>query len=141
MYFHKFAQKGSAFIKEVATELGYPDDLSRAVRVTKAVLHALRDRISPAESVQLIAQLPLYIKALYVDGWRITDRHTKVRNLADFLALVDRRGAGATDRDFYNEVDIRHAVTAVFNVLKRHVSEGEIEDIRQGMPRQLVDLF
>ena len=47
MNFEKYVATGNAFIKEVAQELGNPDDKNRAMRVTRAVIHALRNRLTP----------------------------------------------------------------------------------------------
>lgn len=139
-YFERFTQSGQLFIKEVARALGAPEDRRRALRITKAVLHALRDRLNPAESIQLVAQLPLYIKAIYVDGWKLSDGHAKVRSVRDFFDLVRRPGAGATDVDLPTEADVHTAVEAVFSVLRGRVSPGELDDIRACLPGAIAEL-
>ncbi len=51
MNFEKYAEKGNRFIKDLARELGCPDDKKKAGRVLKAVLKALRNRLSHEESM------------------------------------------------------------------------------------------
>ncbi len=140
-YFEKLAQKGDAFLKEVAVELGDTEDPKRTMRVTRAVLHALRSKISPQESLQMLSQLPLFIKAIYVDGWKWNSEHTKIRHLDDFLALVKKEVGVTGEYDFRNNKEIEDASRAVFNVLKKNVSEGEIKDIKQTLPPELRELF
>jgi len=139
--FDKHVQKGNEFLNEVACELGIPDNKGKAMRILKAVLHTLRDKISPEESLQLIAQLPLFIKAIYVDGWRISGKHEKMRKMEDFLEAVISRGGVAGDDDFQDIHQTESAVRDVFHILKQQVSEGEIIDIIKIMPLDLRQLW
>ena len=141
MYFEKFAQKGRAFINEIAIELGDQQDPKRALRITKAVLHALRNKISPEESLQMISQLPLYVKAIYVDNWKLHTSDVKIRHVEDFLGLVKKELGVTKDHDLRNLKDTEDATRAVFKVLQNHVSKGEIQDIKNTLPRELSELF
>ena len=139
--FNKHAQKGNEFVNEVARELGIPDDNDKAMRILKAVLHTLRDKISPEESLQLIAQLPLFIKAIYVDGWRISGKHQKMRKMNDFLEAVISNGGVTGDDDFQTLDRTESAVRDVFHILQQHISEGEIIDIIKVLPVDLRQLW
>lgn len=139
--FNKHVQKGNEFVNEVARELGIPNNQDKALRILKAVLHTLRDKISPEESLQMIAQLPLFIKAIYVDGWRISGKHEKMRKMEDFLEAVIRRGGIAGEDDFPTPNRTEAAVRDVFHILRQHVSEGEIVDIIRIMPIDLRQLW
>jgi uncharacterized protein (DUF2267 family) len=141
MYFDKFAQQGNVFLKEVAFKLGDEEERGRALRVTRAVFHALRGRISITESLQLLAQLPLYLKAIYVDGWKVRPDDQRVRHMDDFLALVRREAGTTADNDFWNEWEVFGATRAVISVMRHHVSDGEIEDIKRTLPEELHELF
>jgi uncharacterized protein (DUF2267 family) len=48
--FEKYAEEGNWFINKVAREIGHPGDPALAFRITRAVLRALRDRITIEES-------------------------------------------------------------------------------------------
>jgi uncharacterized protein (DUF2267 family) len=69
--FEKYAEEGNWFINKVAREIGHPGDPALAFRITRAVLRALRDRITIEESMHLISEMPMILKAVYVDGWNI----------------------------------------------------------------------
>lgn len=139
--FNKYLMDGEQFVKEVATELGTPWDTAKGGRILRAVLHAFRDRLPPRESLQLIAQLPMLIKAIYVDGWRMKDESRQLRHLGDFIEAVREAGGKATFEDFTTDYEVQHAIHAVFKVLKNHVTEGEIKDVLATMPVELRPLL
>ena len=139
--FEKFTQKGQAFINEVAVELGIPDEKGTAYRILRSVLHALRNKIPPQESLQLVAQLPMFIKAVYVDGWQLTKKGNKIRHLDDFLQAVKNEDGTTGEYDFRTSLEIEEAVKCVFTVLKRHVSEGEINDVIKTLPMEIRPLM
>ena len=57
--------------------------------------------------------------------------------MGDFIAAVSKTDGPASYRDFNTEKDSLHAVEAVFKVLKKYVSEGEMADIRSVLPKEL----
>ncbi|MBX2893619.1 MAG: DUF2267 domain-containing protein [Saprospiraceae bacterium] len=139
--FNKYVQDGEQFLKEVAREINDPDNVAKAGRILRAVLHAFRNRVSPQESLQLIAQLPMLVKAVYVDGWRISDESKTLRTLGDFIEAVREEGGRGTTNDFVTDREVEHAIHAVFTVLKKHVSAGEIKDIVATLPAELRPLL
>lgn len=139
--FNRYAIDGEQFVKEVATELGTPWDAGRGDRILRAVLHAFRDRMTVRESLQLISQLPMLLKAIYVDGWQINDEAKGLRHVGDFIEAVREAGGKATIQDFVTDYEVQHAIHAVFTVLKKHVSKGEIEDVLATLPLELRPLL
>ncbi|MHB9029244.1 MAG: DUF2267 domain-containing protein [Candidatus Latescibacterota bacterium] len=128
-------QKSNNWLKELQQELNWGDDRHRAYLALRSTLHALRDRLTPEEAVQLGAQFPMLIRGVYYDGWKMADTPQKIRNKNEFLSRIRH--------DFYNdpEIDPEQIVRAVFSLLSRKVSEGEIEDVRGIMPKELQDLW
>lgn len=138
--FEKYAGKANEFVKDVAERLGDPGDTDKAARVLKAVLHALRNRITIEESLQLIAQLPLFLKGVYVDGWKHGEYKRK-KHISEFVdEIIEEAGATGT-YDFPTEESAIKAISAVFAVLKEQVSEGEINDIKAIFPVELKQLW
>jgi len=78
--FETYTQEAHAFVNKVALALG-TDDPSQASRVITAFFHALRDRISTEESLHFISQLPFFLKAVYVDGWKLSPKNIRADNL------------------------------------------------------------
>jgi uncharacterized protein (DUF2267 family) len=139
--FESYSQKATEFVREIATELGNPEDTEHAGRVIQAVFHSIRDIITPEESLHLISQLPMYIKAVYVDKWKISAQQGNIRSLEEYLTDLREKAGRTAERDFGNDETAMQKVEAIFNVLKRHVSEGEIEDIKAQLPQPLAELW
>jgi uncharacterized protein (DUF2267 family) len=122
------------WLKELAEELRC-DDQHRAYLGLKATLHALRDRLTVEEAVQLGAQLPMLIRGLYYEGWNPTGKPVKERHKQEFLAHIKEAFKRQED------VDAEQMVRAVFRILSRRITEGEIEDVKHILPPELRELW
>ena len=123
-------EKARVWLDEIAAQLG-TDDHRQAYRVLRAYLHALRDRLTVNEAAQLAAQLPELIRGIYYEGWNPSSTPVKYRSFAEFLERI------AADAELDGETSASYAVSAAAGVLRRHVSAGEIEDIRAQLPEEL----
>lgn len=138
--FESYAKGGHEFVKRVAAELN-TKDTDRAGRITRCVLHALRNRITVEESFHLIAQLPMAIRAVYVDGWKVNASYVRVKDLEDFLSEIIKEDGTASWRDFSGIEDAQNAAWAVFRVLSYYASPGEINNVLGVLPEQLKDFL
>jgi uncharacterized protein (DUF2267 family) len=139
--FEKHAAKGNKFIKDIAGYLGEDNNRDKAYRISKAVLHALRDVLTVEENLHLMSQLPLVIKGIYVDNWKVSGSPKRIRSVDDFCKDITHIANLTAEEDFPTKDDCLDSIHAVFSVLKENVSEGEIEDIRAIMPRELKELW
>jgi uncharacterized protein (DUF2267 family) len=73
--FEKYAMKGNEFINLLAHRLG-DTDRDRAARILRSVFRALRNHLTVEESMELLSHLPMILKGVYVDGWKISGTHT-----------------------------------------------------------------
>ena len=112
----EYVYKAKEFLNQVAKQLGDENDVDHASQVTVATFHLLRSLLSPEESLHLIAQLPLYLKAAYVDGWHLDRDEQRARKYP------------APNREDFN---------AVLCVLKKYVSAGEMSDVITQLPSEL----
>src|SRR5436190_1499580 len=85
--FEKYVQQGNHFIHEVADELG-TKNRNKAMRVTRAVLHALRDRLPADDAVEFAQGLPMAIKGLYFDQYDLSRSPLKIRRREDFISYI-----------------------------------------------------
>lgn len=124
-------EKTHIWLNELAVELGAEDDQAAAYRVLRAFLHALRDRLTTDESAQLAAQLPDLIRGIYYEGWVPSRTPIKYRTAEEFLGRI------ADDALLKGDAEASRACAAASRVLRRHVSEGELEDVEALLPKKL----
>lgn len=136
-----YTQKANQFLNETAEELGNPEDRGHAERVTMAVFHTLRDVLTPEESMHLISQLPLYLKAAYAENWKIAKEPKRIRSMEEFLADLREHSGNTAARDFGNDETAQQKVSVLFKMLKRYVSQGEIAHVKVQLPPPLVELW
>lgn len=130
----EYVLKGNEFVRRVAQQLPNPEDTEQAGRVIISVLHTLRDVLTPDESLHLIARLPLYIKAMYIDGWDIEKDREKIGSMQHFLDCLRSQNGCAAQSDFATDEAGRTYVRAVFNVLRKYINEGEMQQVINRLP-------
>jgi uncharacterized protein (DUF2267 family) len=132
--FARTVEQTHQWLRDLQEELGWADE-HRAERALKAGLHALRDRLTVNETVQVGSQLPVLLRGYYYEGWKPSGKPLKERHLEDFLEHIDR--SFKPDED----VDAEEVARAVFRVLSRRISAGEIEDVKHILPGELRKLW
>jgi uncharacterized protein (DUF2267 family) len=133
--FDSTLQKTHVLLDDIMQEMEWTNARQRAYLSLRSVLHALRDRLPMKEALDLGAQLPMLVRGFYYEGWNPAHTPRKERHKEDFLAHVKQ--------DFRNDerMDVEQIVRAVFRVLSRHISAGEIKDILLVLPAELRALW
>jgi uncharacterized protein (DUF2267 family) len=126
-------QKSELWLKEVMERMGW-SERDKAYAGLRAVLHALRDRLLADEAFDFAAELPLVLRGMYFEDWK-RGRPTRERSREDFLARVSERLVPGRD------VDPERLTRAVFDVVGRHVSSGEIRQILAQLPAPVRELW
>jgi uncharacterized protein (DUF2267 family) len=126
--------KTNEWLKELCDELGN-EDREDAWRFQRAYLQLLRDEITVDEAAQLAAQLPLVLRGAFYDGFDPGRQPAKLRHREEFLGTLAERAqlADAAEAE-------RVAETAT-RVLRRHVTEGEFDDVLSQLPREVRDVL
>lgn len=132
--FAETLEKSASWLDELAKDLGYVP-VQRAYSVLRAVLHALRDRLTVDDVVTLGAQLPMLVRGFYYDGWRPATGPRKWRHKEEFLEHVAELYRGL------EEAEREAAVRAVFRLLSSHITGGELKHIRHQLPLELRGLW
>ena len=122
------------WINLLCEDLGW-DDQGRAYMLLREVLHAVRDYLSVDEAADLSAQFPLLVRGIYYDGYVPSKTPVENRSKEDFLERISRPFA-ETPLD-----DPERAAAAVFDVLRRKLSEGEFNQVANAMKKPLRDLW
>jgi uncharacterized protein (DUF2267 family) len=132
--YHSFdttVDKTNRLLKEIEQEYGWPKDRrNQSYAALRGVLHAIRDRLTVEESAQFSAQLPMLVRGLFYEGWDPSNVPVRMGR-EDFL--------GRVRQEFPYEVrgTTEELVTNVIKALKLYGTEGEWEDIRASMPKEL----
>ncbi len=130
--FRESLAKTSEWLKEVQTELDLGSE-DQAYSVTRAVLHALRDRLTIDEAAQFGAQLPMVLRGVYYEGWNPSGTPVKTRSQSEFLETVSR--------ELRQTEDPLRLTRAVFRMIGHHVTSGEINDIKTSLPLEIRELW
>jgi uncharacterized protein (DUF2267 family) len=114
--------------------MGWDKRRNQSYAALRVVLHELRDRLTVEEAADFAAQLPLLIKGIFYDGWRPAAVPRKI-DREQFLEDIRTTFRFSMDRS------IDEMVHVVLQALRKHVSEGELEDIRSILPRDLASML
>ncbi|WP_372745549.1 DUF2267 domain-containing protein [Lutibacter sp.] len=137
--FNQYAADANSFMKEYAEKLNI-EDKEKAGRILSAILHGLREVISTEESLQLIAQLPMFLKAVYVNGWS-SHKKQRVKCMIEFIDLINRFDGVTAINDFESDKKTIQYIKITFLVLRKYISHGELKDIRTELPIELKSLI
>jgi uncharacterized protein (DUF2267 family) len=127
-------QKTNIWLKEIGETLGR-DNRRLAYRALRAVLHALRDRMTIEEAAHLSAELPMLVRGIFYEQYRPTDMPAKIREQQEFLDLINREIADAP------ELPPQEAAKAVFLCLNRHLDPHQAIHARDMMPESIRRLW
>lgn len=126
-------QTFAEWLNELCDDLGWQKP--RAYILLRETLHAIRDFLTVDEAADLAAQLPLLVRGVYFDGWVPSRTPVKARTKGDLLKRVE---AGFRREPLE---DPERAVAAVFDLLRRHVSWGEFQQVKHSMRKPIQDLW
>ena len=126
--------KTLTWLKELRVRLSW-ESRETAYSGLRAVLQALRDRLLVDEAFDLVAELPLVLRGTFLEGWDRNACPTRERTKEDFLARVSGRLVAGRN------VDPEALTRAVFEILVRHVSGGEIAHVIAMLPEPIRDLW
>jgi uncharacterized protein (DUF2267 family) len=133
--FESTLQTTNIWLNDILERLAWGEDRYRAYHALRAVLHALRDRLSVEQAAALAAQLPMLVRGFYYEGWHPHGKPVKERHREDFLAHI-----AAAFRDD-SDADPEEITRAVFQVLAKHMTAGEIEGVKRSLPSELRSLW
>ncbi|HYG50138.1 MAG TPA: DUF2267 domain-containing protein [Flavobacteriales bacterium] len=122
--FEKFASEGNAFILSIADELGV--GRNRAARITRALLHALRDRVPADDAVEFAQGLPMALKAVFLDQYDISDTPVVIRNRDDFLGFIYDKAGRTAAADFAEPGSVEKALQGFFRVLYEYMDRHQV---------------
>lgn len=127
--FDTAVQKGNIWLKDIE-EAGQLRSRFQAYAALRSVLHALRDCAPTAEVVKFSAQLPLMIKGVFFDGWKVSPKPLRLTR-DEFDAYIRR------SLKEQGGVDPAVALKAVLAALERHISPSVLRTFQLVLPREV----
>lgn len=132
--FDSTVQKSQIWLKDIQQRANLANE-HQALLALRAVLHALRDRLTVGEAVEVAAQMPMLIRGLYFDGWVPSSTPVKERHKEQFLEHIRQQFTQSPD------VDPEQLVSAVFGYLSEKITAGEISDVKKMLPPEIRALW
>lgn len=136
--FNRFAKDAHLYIEKLATDLGHPEEKDRTMRLWRAVMHTIRDRIYIGESFQIIDPLPMIFKGAYVEGWSYSEKPS-----LDYDTLEEMKDQVKKHQDMYGEEDFswlkstEELIAIVLSSLKEFMSENQLNHVKGQMPKEI----
>lgn len=121
------------WLKDIMETLRWTER-SHAYRALKAVMHEVRDRLPVPLAANFSAQMPLLIRGLFFEGWSPGSDHQPERSLEAFLAPIEKAF------ETYPGVKAESVAAAVFDVISRHISPGDVDNVLHTMPKAVQEL-
>jgi uncharacterized protein (DUF2267 family) len=118
-------------------ELGPFENEAQAYSHLRAVLHALRDRLTVEEAVHLAAEMPMLVRGFYYEGWRPALAPNDQDTRSEFLDKVRQSLNGQLTTD----ASLEPAVTAVFRLLDERIEDGQVRHVRSQLPEAIDALW
>lgn len=141
--FNKLAKEGNTFINQLAQNLGHTSEQDRGqvTRILKAVMHTLRDSMNFQENLHVIAQLPMALKAVWVDQWQYKETPHRPRSVEEFEDIVKsyQRLYGEQNFDWQKGTD--EIVRITIESLKQYLTTGEAIHVMGQLPKEVQELM
>jgi uncharacterized protein (DUF2267 family) len=118
------------WLKAVEAEMP-PCNRHEAYVAMRAVMHVLRDRLSPGGAMRLAAQLPLLLRGVFVEGWQPDETPKRTHTADAFVAMV----ADALPRDFPLEAEF--VTRSVVQALWREMKGGAMQKVKGELPADI----
>lgn len=130
--FDTTTDKTNRILRHIEGHYGWPKERrNQSYNALRAVLHALRDRMTVEEAAQFGAQLPMLVRGIYYDGWN-PSRAPKKMHKEDFFEQIRKEMP-----PYEMPGGIELMVRTVAEALRLYITEGEWQDIKAGMPKDL----
>ena len=105
-----------------------------AYKTLRAVLHTMRDRLPLNDAVHFAAQLSMFLRGLFYDGWEPAKVPVKMSS-TEFLQSVQQKIVSD------QVIDPLRITRGVLAVIMSFAGVGEMEKIKHCFPKDLQELL
>ena len=129
-------QQVQEWINDLASRSPF-ENPEQAYSVLRAVLHAVRDRLTADEVAQLGAQLPMILRGIYFEGWRPALAPNDFDTVDEFYERI----RASLDGGEAGSLDLRAATDATLRLLTDRVDPGEMRHVGNQLPDAIAALL
>lgn len=130
-------QLAQEWINDLVERAGF-ENTEQAYSHLRAVLHAVRDRLTVEEAAHLGSQLPMMVRGFYFEGWRPSMAPNDFRTPEEFYAHVRESLADAPPAQ---DRSIEETTRSVLELLNDRVDAGQMRHVVTQMPEPIARLF
>ena len=130
-------QDAERWLIDIAERLQRPGELRDAYHALRAVLHPLRDNLIPDEAMDLANQLPVLVRGIYFEDYRLAGRPVTHRTRDAFLEAVARQ----LEIEGPVKIEVERCANAVFATLGKHLDSGQAEQVRNMLYKDVQALW
>lgn len=136
----RFLDESLCWIEAMSIELGTPDH-DKTLRMTGAVLQAIRDRVPANYAVELSQPLPLLLKGMYFKDWNISNNPVVIRDKSEFIQFIRDKNREFAREDFADSRDVISALRVVFRVMRRFANPAWVDEMEAPLHKDIRDLI
>lgn len=118
-------------------EVGPFENQDQAYAHFRAVLHALRDRLTVEEATHVASELPMLVRGFYYEGWRPAQAPNDQETQAEFFDKIRRSLDGGITPDDR----LRETTRAVFELLNARLASGQVDHVKAQLPAEIEALW
>lgn len=114
------------------------ENAEQAYSHLRAVIHAVRDRLTAEEVAHFGSQLPMIVRGFYFEGWRPAQAPNDFDTVDEFFQHVN---ASLDGGQAAAKVDVPAGTETVLAFLADHVDPGELRHVTDQLPPAIAELF
>jgi uncharacterized protein (DUF2267 family) len=132
--FDDYRNKGLKFYRRIARALGDGEDIGYADRLVTCIVQVIRERITFNEALEFLAFLPMHVKAIFVNGWRINPDPKRLSRADEFLNALRIKYPMTTGRKPGNDEEFKNDIKKVFEVIRQDFAAKGVGDVKPLVP-------
>lgn len=131
--FDRTLQETNLWLEDLETRLGA--SRHEAYAALRATLHVMRDHLPAEVAMHFAAQLPMLLRGMFTEGWRLAPKTKAERSLDAFLAEIGER----LTADF--TFDPETIARAAFQTVRSRVDIGLADKVMDCLPGAVRELW
>jgi len=136
--FEKFKQEAHEYVNDLAVDLGHPEEKERVLRIWRAVMYTIRDRVSSSEAFLFMQPFPTILKGIYVEGWEFSKTpKLDYTTLEEMKSQVKKIQEEKGEENFPWKLSTEEIIVVTLKSLKKYASMFQITDLINQLPKEI----